>query len=892
MTIRQRIRSVLWRIPIEEEVHDEITHHVELRTRELIDRGMDPALARAQALARFGNVDEVQARLARLGQQRNRTYARQDWWDEFKQDIRFALRQSRRQPGFTAAAVLTLTLGLGATTAIFSVVYAVILRPLPVADPSHVVMLFTSWRERLGGLAVGNFEYIRQRTTTLDGVAGIQYTTFNLTDDGTPERLVGAKTTWDLYRVLGVRPLRGRTYTQDEDRPGHAHVVVLSERLWQRRFGGQPSAIGRQLRLNGEPYDIIGILPARFSEISGVVVDVFVPIAFTAPRLAMHDEHYLEVYGRRKAGVSAAQVEQDLARTADALRHDFPNDAAQITFAARDIHEYVVGDYRLRLYVLLAAVTMVLTIGCINVANLLIARLAARSRELAIRAAIGAGRGRLVRQVLTESLVLALAGGAAGVLLASWMVPVLVANAPQGIPRVESTSLDPAVAAAACGLVMASAIFIGLLPAWHATRRHDLDDRLGDGRGAGAQRLKPWIRQTLIAGQAALVLMVLAAAALLVRSAVNLQRTPVGFDASGLLTARVTLSAAPYETPEAVKVSFAQLLDKVAASPAVEVAALDSHPPLVGGGGGTNGLLPEGREFRVENLLQSVSHYVSPDYFKVLRVPLRAGRRFTPQDVRSAPLVMIVNETLARQAFGHENPIGKRITCCEGGPNSPSWKTVVGVVSDIRISGPGEKIWPEFYLPVAQVPDAVWTWTQNSSSIVARSRTGDPAPLAGVIRAAVAEIDPTVPVYRIRTMEEGLQLTMAQTRFNTSLMLMLGLTGLFLAALGIYGVIAWLVAQRTREIGVRMALGASAAAVVRNVTWEGLKPVAAGLVAGTILALLTGRLLQAQLYEVGPRDPIALASVVALMLLVAAMAALLPAWRASTIDPSRALHDA
>src|SRR4051812_38782171 len=892
MSIRQRLRSFLWRVPVEQEVRDEIAHHVELRTRELVDRGVDPAQARRQALGRFGNISEVQARLAQLGQERNRSYARQDWWDEFQQDVRFAFRQSARQPGFTAAAVLTLALGLGATTAIFSIVHAVILRPLPFADPSRTVMIFTQWKQGLGGLAVGNFEYIRQRTTTLEGIAGIQYVTFNLTDQGTPERLVAAKTTWNLHNLFGVRPLYGRTYTKDEDRPGGPHVVVLSEPFWKRRYGGDSSVIGRQLRLNNEPYDIIGILPARFNEITGATVDVYVPIAFTAERLAFHDEHYLEVYGLRRADATAAQVEQDLARTAEALRHDFPKDASQIAFAARDVREYLVGDFRLRLYVLLGAVSLVLVIGCINVANLLIARLAARSRELAIRAAIGASRGRIVRQVLTESLVLAGIGGLAGLLFAWGALPTLVANAPEGIPRIESTTLDPTVVSAAFALVIVSAMIVGLLPAWQAMRHHNLRDELGEGKGTGSQRLKPWVRQALIASQAALVMIVLAAAALLVRSAVNLQRTPVGFDVSGILTARLTLPPTRYKSPAALQVSFNQVLERVATAPSVESAALDSHPPLIGGGGGTNGLLPEGRDLRVENLVQSVSHFVSPDYFKVLHVPLRVGRAFTRQDLRGTPLIMIVNETLARQAFGDQNPIGKRISCCEGGPNEPAWKTVVGVVPDILLSGPGMRTWPEFYLPLAQVPDAVWTWTQNSLSVVARSRTADPAALADVLRGAVRELDPTIPVYRLRTMEEGLQQTMAQARFNTALMLLLGLSGLVLAALGIYGVIAWLVAQRTREIGLRMALGASAGGVIRRITWDALKPVAAGLAIGVAGALLTGRWLQGQLYEVGPRDPIAIATVVALMLLVAAAAALIPAWRASSIDPSRALHDA
>ena len=357
----------------------------------------------------------------------------------------------------------------------------------------------------------------------------------------------------------------------------------------------------------------------------------------------------------------------------------------------------------------------------------------------------------------------------------------------------------------------------------------------------------------------------------------------------GVLSARIALPAAQYRSAEQVKATFLEILERLQASPGVSVAALDPQPPLLGGGG-SNGLLPEGRPERMESVIVSRAHFVSPDYFNVLRIPLRAGRGFTAQDIRSAPLVMVINETLAREAFGTDDPLGKRFGCCEGTPGNPVWKIVVGVVADVHARGPAEPPRPEFYLPVAQMHHVFWGWTQNTMSVIARAEGGDAAALASVIRSAVRGVDPTLPVYRISTMEEGLRQTMAQARFNTSLMLLLGVTGLILAALGIYSVIAWLVAQRTREIGVRMALGASAGAVVRDMTSHGLKPVIIGLAIGVAGALATGKLIEGQLFEVGARDPIALGSVVVLMLLVAGLAAIVPAWRASTIDPSTALH--
>ena len=629
-------------------------------------------------------------------------------------------------------------------------------------------------------------------------------------------------------------------------------------------------------------------MPPSFDAFAATA-ELLVPAAFTAERLAMFDEHFLEMYGRRRADVTLAQVNEELERVGRNLKRDHPQFNVERSIAAQVLSDFVIGDFRSRLFVLLAAVILVLVIACANVANLLLARLAARSRELAIRAAIGASRGRIVRQVLTESVVLAGLGGIAGVLFAWWLLPILVASAPTGVPRLETASLDLTVVLTALAMVLTSAALVGLLPALQTVRGRELRDELGDGKGTSGGTVRPWVRQTLIASQAALVLVVLAGAALLVRSAINLQAVPIGFDTSGVLSARVALPAAQYSTPAKARSAFMTILERLSASPGVEVAALDSQPPLVGTGG-SNGLIPEGRVIDTTSIINSRSHFVTPDYFAALRIPLKAGRDFTAQDIRSAPLVMVINETLAREAFQGQDPIGKRITCCEGTPDNPAWKIVVGVVADVRSRGPAQPPQPEFYLPIEQIPDAAWTWIGRTMNIMARSSGDDPSTLTGALRQSVRDLDPTLPVYAIRTMDEGLRLTLAQAKFNMLLMAMLGVTGLILAGLGIYSVIAWLVAQRRKEIGLRMALGASAGEVVRQVTIHGLKPVTLGLMVGLLLALLTGRLLQGQLFEVGARDPIALGAVVLLMLLVAILAGLIPAARAARIDPSQVLH--
>ena len=563
-------------------------------------------------------------------------------------------------------------------------------------------------------------------------------------------------------------PLHGRTYTADEDQPGRAQVVVLSHRFWQRRFGGDASIVGRQLRMNGEQYDVIGIMPPRFDEIS-TTTEVYVPIAFTAERLAMHDEHYLQVY----ACASRTRRSHRWTETCLVSRR-----RSNATFRAmrqrsgsprRDMRDFITEDYRLRLYVLLAAVTLVLVIACVNVANLLIARLAARSRELAIRAAIGAGRGRIVRQVLTESLVLASVGGVAGLLFAWWALPVLIANAPEGIPRLETAATESD--GHRCRVRTRSGEHGSRRPAAGVASdpARDLRDELGDGKGATGSPLKPWIRQTLIAAQAALVLIVLAGAALLVRSAINLQHTPAWLRSVRRAQRPCGASGGAISQRRSSQDGVSAAPDGVAASPLVDAASLDSQTPLVGGGGGSNGLVPEGRPLDIRSIVQSRSHFISPDYFKVLGIPLRAGRAFTPQDVRSAPLVMIVNERLAREAFrrcrshrqahyllrrrtrraGLEDHRRRRRRCPRAGPAQPPS--------------------PEFYLPVAQIPDVAWSWVQNAMNIVARRRPVIPAAAAPVIRSAVRNLDRTLPVYRVSTLDDGFQQTMAEARFNTVL---------------------------------------------------------------------------------------------------------------------------
>src|SRR5687768_619840 len=456
MAIRRRLRSLLWRVPIEQEVREELTHHIGLRTRELIDRGMDPILAREEARRRVQN-GRVEVQLTELGRQRNDAWARREWLDELRQDVSFALRQCRSYPGFTIAAVLTLAIGIGATTAIFSVVHAVVLKPYAYPEPDRVLLTFSLVRGNRGSWSVGNFNYFDERLTTTSAFAAAAGASLNLADEGQPpERVVGRRVTHDFFPLFGIAPAHGRTFTPDEDRPGHTNVVILSHRLWQRRFSGDRTIVGRSIRMNSERYDVIGIMPPEFDHI-GDSAEAWLPIGFTPQQLAMFDEFYLDAYARIKPGVSIAQVNDEFVRVARELAVDQPDMNRERSAGVDLWSRFHVGDYRLRLFVLLAVVALVLLIACGNVANLLLARLAARSRELAIRAAIGAGRGRIVRQVLTESLVLASLGGIAGIIVAWWSLPILIRLAPEGVPRLDTATMNVPILGAAGAMVLLTA---------------------------------------------------------------------------------------------------------------------------------------------------------------------------------------------------------------------------------------------------------------------------------------------------------------------------------------------------------------------------------------------------------------------------------------------------
>jgi len=879
---------VFWRPDVDDEVDEELAFHVEMRTRELVARGMSFDAARREAERRLGDRARIRATLHRLGTGRNRYMRRTQYLSELRQDIVFAMRQLLKNPGFAAIAVLTLALGIGGTTAIFSAVYAVVLRPIPLFEPERLFVVGESFQGLPSSMSVGNYVDANAGVTAFEGLAAEQFANFNLSDAGSAERVIGGRVTANYFDVLGAQPLAGRVFTADEDSPGRDLVVVLSHRLWVRRFGGRP-IVGTSIRINGRNSVVTGVMTAAF-DLTSDGEELWVPIAFTPERKAMHDEHYLSVYGRLARGVSTQQALQQLESVAARLRHDFPRDAGELHYSMQSFREQFVGSYRSRLFILLGAVGLVLLIACGNVANLLLARGAARGREIAVRTALGAGRGRIVRQLLTESAVLALTAAAAGLVLAHWFITGVVAASPPGVPRLEQARVDPVALGFALAIAIACSVLCGLAPALRLARREIQTGLREGGRGSTRGGFRDRLRASLIAAEVALSLLLLVGAGLLIRSALALQQVNPGFDPHGVLSARVALPQTSYGDPAHARDTFQRLADDVANAPGVTHSAVASYAAM-GPGGGSNGLLTEDAgAFDLRKLIQSQLRIITPDFFAAMRIPIVKGRGFTADDRRGGLKVMIVSETLAARAFPGQNPIGKRIGCCEqGSDGAPSYKVVVGVAGDVRSRGPATRPNPEFYLPLTQAPDAAWDWIGRTMYVVART-DGDPQALAPPLRAALARIDPDLPLFDVRQMDQRLTATLATARFNTLLLSLLGAVGLLLAASGIYGVIAYFVSQRTQEIGVRIALGASSADVVRLVLREAMRPVALGAAVGVAAALGASRLLSSQLFNVSPTDPLTIAAVVITLVAVALVASVIPARRAAAVDPTRALQ--
>jgi putative ABC transport system permease protein len=809
-------------------------------------------------------------------------------------DIRYGVRMLAKAPGFTAVAALSLAIGIGANTAIFSVIDAVLLRPLAIGEPSRVVFVQEHWRDLTGGMSVGNFMAVRQEGTVFASVSASGSAGFNLAmPQQAPERVDGEIVTADYFTTFGVQPLAGRVFTAEEDRPGHAQAVVISARLWQTHFQADPAIVGQSLRINGLPYTVLGVMPSKFDPLLNNS-DIWVPAAFTARQLADYDNHYLSVAARLGPGVSLAQAQAQLDVVAGRLGREHPIDDKERGLGLTLLSTALLGDQKSVLRMMLAAVGFLLLIACANIANLQLARSRARQKEIGLRAALGASPSRIVRQLLAENVVLGAAGGVVGILLGFWGVSWIVANGPAGVPRLDQARVDGAALAFACGVTLVSSFLFGLAPALRSASTRLSEVFKGSAGTSSASRDR--VRSALVLGEIALALMLMAGAGLLIRSALAVSHVNPGFDASNLVLGRVGLPDVGYRDPTVARQAFERMIASAGALPGVESAAVVSRAPLAEGWS-SNGLIAEGKALDASNLLNALLQIVSPSYLSTARVPLKAGRDFRAQDTRDKTLVTIVNETLARTMWPGQNPIGKRFACCEAGPKGrmdPVWHEVVGVVGDVRSRGLDQQVQAQFYLPLAQMPPAAWDWIGRTMDLVVRTRPsrerrGGIFPLND-LRTTVASIAPGVPIYGVSTMREKIADTLEQSHFDTFLVSLFAGIALLLASIGIYGVLSYVVAQRTRDIGIRMALGATPAVVLHDVLWSGVRLTGLGLGIGLAGALAGSRLLSSLIYGVGTTDAISFGAATVALGGVALMASYLPARRATRVDPMVALR--
>ena len=795
-------------------------------------------------------------------------------------DLRYSCRALLRNPGFAAVAVLALALGIGANTAIFTVVNSVLLQPLAFDHPDQLVVV----RERnlkagfpQFSLSPGNYADFRDHNHSFSGILAFNSGGFSLTGGGEPERLRGARVTIEFFDVLGRKPFLGRAFTNDEMQLGRHHVAVLGYGLWQRRFGGDASALGQTLKLDNELYTVIGVMPADFS-LPGRS-EVWTPLAMNVQNWTQRGGHYLGGIGRLKPGVSLEGAQGDLNTIAARAEKQFPNSNSGWDTTLRNLQESVVGSVRPAMLTISAAVGFVLLMACVNLANLLLSRSAARQQEIGIRSSLGAGRGRLIRQLLTESLLLAAIGAALGLVMAWQGTRLLMTLDPSILPRAKEIALDGRVLAFTAAIAVFTGILFGLAPAIQMAKT-DLMQALREGsRGNALGFRRNRLRSVLVMGEVALALVLLSGAGLLMRSFYRLQSMDTGFDPHGLLTFRTNLPRATYKDDAARVAFYRRALERLRALPGVSVAGAAQIFPLAGDDYILSFVQIGKPPVPVGNQPSAAYYAATPGYFGALRIPIKRGRDFTEHDDAESPAVAIISESMARQFYPGEDPLGQRIQVGNG--SRPA--EIVGIVGDVRDQELERKGMPAVYEPAAQVPFGSMYYGVRSE--------GDPAGLISGVRAAIRELDPELPVDAIGTVDALVANSLSQRRFSLLLMAVFAGLALVLAMVGIYGVISYSVAQATREIGIRVALGAARGDVLRMVFGYGGLLLAVGLGIGIAAAMAAGRLLQSQLFEVRPADPATFVAVAAVLLITGLVACAVPAVRAMRVDPLVALRN-
>jgi putative ABC transport system permease protein len=870
--LRMRTRALTRTDEVDRELADEMREHLDHLIEEHVARGMTPAAARDAARREFGPVTQL---VEESRDARGVAWAAHVW-----QDLKYGVRLTTRAPAFAAAAILTVALGIGATTTMFSIVYGVVLRPLPYREPDRLVNIWTTATKRgLPHAFVGmaNVYDWKTRNHVFEDIAALRAVgNFNLTGEGEPERLNGSRVSSNLFPLLGVTPLLGRVFTEDEDEIGHEHVAVLTYGLWARRFSSDPGVIGRTIALNGVPHTVVGVMRPGFA-FPTREFQIYVPLTFDPEELVNRLNYSYLAVARLKPGVPISQAQTELTLISSQLEHEHPKENEAIGAEVVPMLADTVASVRRPLYVLLAAVAAMLLIGCANLTNLMLARSLARRRELAVRAALGASRRRLVAQAVAEIIPIFAAGGALGLLSAAWGIDAIVPSLPADLPRVESIGLHWPVLAGAAATLAAIAVFVAVWPALDASRT-GVAASADLSRGNTGTRRRTRVRDGLVIAQIAATLWLVVCATLLIRSLAELRHVNPGFNADRVYTLHLAIPRAKYPQDRDVARFVGRVVERVQGLPGVAAAGMVNRLPLAGGTQ-TGPIEFEGVDPKLAGLANVDFRTITPDYFRTLQIPLIGGRTFTDRDDETAPGVAIIDERLAKTVFPGADPINRRLRIPVA--NLP-WLTIVGVAGHVRHDRLTEDARPQIYFNYKQR-------AQDRMALAVRTRS-DPDAVAASLVAAIRSIDPEQPVYDARTLEAVVGRSLAQRRLQATLLGAFASVALLLASIGVYGVVAYSVGQRQREFGVRLALGAQRHEIVGLVLRRGAVLVLAGALAGLLAASATAHAIGSLLYNVPGFDAISFSIATLVLCTVALIASGLPARRAAGVDPLVALR--
>ncbi|MBC8088202.1 MAG: ABC transporter permease [Phycisphaerae bacterium] len=865
------------------DVRREIELHLELRAKEFEAMGMTPESARRAAIEAFGDRSAIESEVTQLRTTTMKEKSRRNWRDELQQDVAIGLRGLRRAPAFTLVALLTLAIGIGANTAIFSVFRSILIRPLPYTNSEQLVQVWSDHRAKGRAepewLSPPDYTDWRDGNRTFSAMAGYQGWAPDLTGDGDPESLTGAMVSGNMFEVLNTRAALGRLISPADDDIGAEPVVVISDALWKRRFGSDTSILGRPLLLNSNSWKVIGVMPAGFRAPMPFTADIIAPIRRPPDTLCRRGCIVMRVIGRLKPNVSLAMAHADLSRIAVRQARDYPRTNEKVGVWLIPLQDQLVGESKPALFALAGAVAFVLLIGCVNLANLLLVRGAARARELSVRAALGAGRERIMRQLLTENILLAATGGALGIALGVAGSRVIATLVPESIRRVQDIRVDAPVLLFALGITVLSALMFGWLPAMQAVRA-DLMGTLRHGARETGRRGHS-LRSGLVVAQLSLAVVLLVGAGLLLRSFMLMNKVELGYRSTGVAMASVAFPRARYIDATRYVVAINDLTRRLRAHPAIRSAELTEVPPLSAGDQDIS-VIPEGEPVRPDIPPSIWYRSVSPDYLKLMRMRIVAGRAFNSDDREGGVRVAIINEEAARRFFPGKNAVGRKLLGDSSGGNAPS-KVIVGVVASVRHDGPNQPFKPEMFLTLSQFPARAVT--------VVIEPARDVASAVAAMRQALKEVDPLIPVPTFETIESRLGTAVSLPRLYTMLVGAFAVVALLLAVLGVYGVMAYTVTQRHREIGVRLALGAQPTGILRMVLGQGTRLAAIGILVGLGSALMVGQLMQALLFGVTSFDWPTFAGVGLVLGGMTLLASWLPARRAMAVDPNTAIRD-